>query len=85
MWIKFVIIFSTTLLLISFGVVWFGKSLSSKVRYHFKEDIKYSFITPHWSYSGFFNFDESRPRRIVPALLVLGGIGIMAVGLLKII
>jgi hypothetical protein len=85
MWIKLVIIFSVSFLLIFYGVLWFGKSLSSKVRYDFKEDIKYSFITPHWSYSGFFNFDANRPRRIVPVMLVLGGVGILVVGLFKII
>ena len=85
MWLKLIIIVSISIIFIFYGVLWFIKSLYSKVRYDFKEDIKYSFMTPHWSYSGFFNFDETRPRRVVPAMLVLGGIGILVVGLLKII
>jgi len=72
-----------SLIFISYGVHWYRKSLSSVDRYDFKEDFINSFLTPHWKYSRYL--DDSKPRRIVPALFILGGIGILAVGLIKIL
>jgi hypothetical protein len=83
MLIKIIIILFVSSIFIFYGVLWFSKSLSSKVRYDFKEDIKYTFFTPHWKYSGFFNFDENRPRRIVPVLMIVSGIVILTLGLCK--
>lgn len=83
MWLKLIILISISLAIVSYGVLWFRKSLSSEIRYSFKEDFKRSFLTPHWSYSAFFN--DGKPRRIVPAIVVIAGIGILAVGLIKLL
>lgn len=83
MWFKLILLVSISLVIISYGVLWYRKSLTSDDRYDFKEDFKRSFLTPHLKYSGFFN--DSKPRRIVPAMIILGGIGILAVGLIKIL
>ncbi len=83
MWFKLILLISISLIFVSYGVLWYGKSVNFGARYDFKEDFKHTFFTPHGTYSGFFN--DGKPRRIVPALLVLGGIIILAVGLIKIL
>ena len=83
MWLKLILLVSIWLIIIAYGVSWFRKSFSSENRYDFKEDFKRSFLTPHWKYSGFFN--DSEPRRIVPVIIILGGIGILVIGLIKIL
>ena len=83
MWLKLFLLVSISLIFISIGILWYRKSFSSEDRYDFKEDFKRSFLTPHLKYSGFFN--DGKPRRIVPAIMILGGIGILAVGLIKIL
>jgi hypothetical protein len=85
MWIKLIIIVSISSLFISYGMLWYRKGLSSKKPYDSKEDFKYSFLTPHWKYSNYYNWNDSTPRRIVPVMLILGGIGILVVGLIKIL
>ena len=85
MWFKLIGIVSTSLIFISYGILWYRKGLSSKAQYDFKEDFKHSFLTPHSPYSSHFNLNDSKPRRIGPFMVILGGIGILVVGLIKII
>ena len=83
MWFKIILLVSISLITISYGILWYRKSFSTEDRYDFKEDFKRSFLMPHWKYSGFYN--DGKPRRIVPAIIILGGIGILVVGLTKIL
>lgn len=85
MWFKLIGIVSTSLLFISYGLIWYRKSLSSEEPYDFKEDFKYTFLTIHRKYSNHFNWNESKPRRIAPIMIIVGGIGILVVGLVKIL
>ena len=82
MWIKLIGIISTSLIFISYGILWYRKSLSSEQPYDFKEDFKHSFLTPHRPYSNHLNFNE--PRRIAPVMVIIAGIVILVVGLIKI-
>ena len=83
MWFKIIILITLSSVMILYGVLWYIKSFSSNDRYDFKEDFRRSFLTPHWTYEAFFNDDK--PRRIVPIIMILGGIVILIVGLIKII
>jgi len=83
MWIKLIVLISISSIIISFGIIWYRKSFSSEDHYDFKEDFKRSFLSLHWKYSGFFN--DAKPRRIVPSIIILGGVGILIVGLNKIL
>ena len=83
MWVKLIIVLSISFLFIFYGILFFIKSHTAQVRYDFKEDLKSSFFKVHLKYTDFFNFDENKPRRIVPVILVLGGIGILTLGLYK--
>jgi hypothetical protein len=83
MWFKLLLLICISLIFISYGALWLRKSLSSGDRYNFKEDIKHCFLTPRWKYSGYIN--DGKPRRIAPAIIILGGIAILVVGLIKIL
>jgi hypothetical protein len=83
MWIKITILISFSLAMIAYGIFWFSKSFSLENRYDFNEDLKKSFFSIHWKNEGFFN--DNRPRRIIPIMLILGGIGILCLGLIKVI
>ena len=85
MWFKLIGTVCISAIFISYGILWYRKSLSSEEHYDFKEDFKHSFLTPHWTYSNHFNFNDSTPRRIAPVIMILGGIGILVVGLIKIL
>jgi hypothetical protein len=85
MWLGLIIVVSISSLFISYGILWYRKGLSSEERYSFKEDFQYSFLTPHWKYSNYFNWNDSKPRKIVPVMLIFGGIGMLVVGLVKIL
>ena len=85
MWLKLIILFLISSFFIFYGAVWFRRSISSKEHYDFKEDFKYSFLTLHWKYANYYNWNDSKPRRIVPVMIILGGIGMLIVGLIKIL
>ena len=85
MWFKLIGIVFISSIFISYGLIWYRKSLSSADHYNFKEDFKYSFLTLHRSYSNYFNMNDDKPRKIVPVMVILGGIGTLVVGLIKIL
>jgi len=68
---------------IIYGTIFLKKSLNSSIRYDLKEDVKHSFFTPHRTYSSFLNYDEMRPGRIMPSLIILAGIAIILLGIFK--
>lgn len=82
MWFKSIILIFISITFISCGILWFRKSLSSSEAYNFKEDFKYTFVMYHWKYSGHHN--PGTHRRIIPVMMIIGGIGIIAVGVIKI-
>ena len=61
------------------GAVWLRRSVASGVRYELGEDLRHTFLTPHRSYSAFFN--DGRPRRIVPMILMISGAALLVWGL----
>ena len=79
--LKLFLLICISLAFVSCGALWYRRSLSSGDRYDYKEDAKHSFLTPHWNYSGYVN--DGKPRRIVPVMIILGGIAILIVGLIK--
>jgi hypothetical protein len=83
MWLRLIVLISISLIFISSGVIWFRKSLSSAAHYDFKEDFKHTFLTPHLKHSSHHN--DNKHARIVPVMTILGGIGILVVGLIKIL
>jgi hypothetical protein len=85
MWFKLIGIVSVALIFIIDGIICYRRSLSSDVQYDFKEDFKHSFLTLHRRHSSHHNYDKSRPRRIVPVMFIVGGIGFLIVGLIKIL
>ena len=78
---RLLLLICISLALICCGALWYGRSLSSGDRYDCKEDMKRTFLTPHWKYSGYLN--DGRPRRVVPAMLILAGIALLVAGLMK--
>jgi hypothetical protein len=83
MFVKLIVIFSISSAFIFYGVSWFRKGVNSDECYDFKDDLKHSFLTLHGKYSGFFN--DGKPRRIIPAMLIVGGGVILIVGLINIL
>lgn len=83
MGLRLVVLISISSIFISSGILWYRKSLSSEDRYDSKEDFKHTFLTPHWTYSAHLN--DGKPRRIAPVIAILIGIGILVVGLIKIL
>jgi hypothetical protein len=81
MWFKLLLLVCISSTFISYGALWYRKSLSSEDRYDLTEDARRSFLAPRWKYSS--HASDGKPRRIVPAMIILGGIAILAVGLMK--
>ncbi len=79
MTIKTIILIGFATGLIAIGSIWLFKSFSSEEPYDFREDVIHSFIKPHWTYSAFLN--DGSPRRIAPAFLIVGGLGLLVVAL----
>lgn len=83
MWLRLIVLISISSIFISSGILWFRKSLSSADSYDFKEDFMHTFLTPHWKYSNHLN--DGKPRRIAPVIAILIGMGILVVGLIKVL
>ncbi len=83
MWIRPIVIIIISSIFIFSGILWFRKSLASKDYYDFKKDFKHTFLTPHLKHSSHHN--DNKHARIVPIMIILGGIGILVVGLIKIL
>ena len=81
MWIKLCILISISVTMITYGIFWLMKSFYSKNCYDFTEDFRKSFLVVHWSYAGFFN--DKKPRRIIPILLIIGGLGVLGLELIR--
>ena len=79
--LKLFLLICISLAFVSCGALWHRRAPSSGDRYDYKEDAKHSLLTPHWKYSGYIN--DGKPRRIVPVMIILGGIAILIVGLIK--
>ena len=82
-WLKLAVLTAISMTLIGIGVVWYRKSLRSTTPYDLAEDFRRSFLSPHGSYSGFYN--DGKPRRIVPVLTTCGGLGLLILGWAKIL
>jgi hypothetical protein len=85
MWFKLIVIVSISSMFIFYGIIWYRNGLASKERYDFKEDFKYSFLTIHRKYESYFNWKDSTPRRIMPVMIIIGGVGMLVYGLIKIL
>jgi hypothetical protein len=83
MWLRLIGIISISSIFISYGVLTYRKSLSSDDEYDFKADFKHTFLTPHWKHSSHHN--DNKHKRIFPAMMVIGGIGILVVGLIAVL
>jgi hypothetical protein len=83
MGLRLLVLISISSIFIFSGILWLRKSLSSADSYDFKEDVKHTFLTPHWTYSNHFN--DGKPRRIAPVIAILIGMGILVVGLIKVL
>lgn len=81
--LKLIVLISISTIFISCGVFGYKKSLSSSEGYNFIKDFKHTFITPHWRYSSHHN--DGNQRRIVPVMMIIGGVGIMVVGLIRVL
>lgn len=81
-WIKLLIILAIAGLFIIGGAVWFYRSFDASTSYDFEADLKRSFLTPHWSFSAHYN--DGKPRRIVPGIVFFGGLGILAMGIVRV-
>jgi len=82
---KLLVIIAISSIFIFHGLAWYRKGLSSKEPYDFKEDFKASFFTPYWSNATHLKMNDGKPRKIFPIMYILGGIGILIVGLFKIL
>lgn len=81
-WLKLIILISIASVFIVRGLLWFRESMTPEENYDFWEDFKDSFLTLHWKYSDYLN--DGQPRRIVPIMMILGGVGILVIGIVKI-
>lgn len=83
MWIKLILLILVSCVIILYGMNLYKRGLTSSAPYDFKEDFKHTFFTPHLKYSS--HLKDDKPRKIAPVVLILGGVGILAVGILKIL
>ena len=74
--VKVYILAAIAVVALIWGILWVAKSFSPEAKYDFWEDARRSFFAPHRSYEGFYN--DGKPRRIVPWILILGTLGLLA-------
>ena len=73
------VLFSFTVII--YGLILYKRSLYYDDIYEFKEDLKRNFLTIRWSYSP----HNDKSSRVAPAMIVVVGLGILVVGLIKIL
>ncbi|MBP6948650.1 MAG: hypothetical protein KBC41_00490 [Candidatus Pacebacteria bacterium] len=79
--IQVFVLFFVSSVFIFYGIIWLRNSIRSNKDYDFKNDVKRTFLKPHWKYSSFLN--DNNTGRIAPIVIIIGGFSILIIGLMK--